>query len=189
MGTAMIAAPASPFAYVSKNAAEEPICRLGLPRSGREKHPRGRLNGGCSCTAPAGCGHRRSQHAGNLLQLGAGAADGSRDSAKTLAVIVSGARPSGLRLALAAELIEGMAGAGQRISLAVDQALDLKGQLYIAAAVKALAGSALVGFQLRKLRLPEAQDIRLDTADASDIADLEIKTIRDYGRLEDALPS
>jgi hypothetical protein len=69
----------------------------------------------------------------------------------------------------------------------VDQPLDFQGQFHIAAAVKPLAGSALVGFELGKLRLPEAQDIGFDAADARHIANLEVEAVGDRGRIEGAL--
>jgi hypothetical protein len=47
--------------------------------------------------------------------------------------------------------------------------------------VEPLAGSALVGFKLRKLRLPKAQDIGFNFADSGYIADLEVETVRYYG--------
>ena len=43
------------------------------------------------------------------------------------------------------KLAEGLAGAGERVSLGMDEALDFQQQFNIAAAVKALASSALVG--------------------------------------------
>ena len=114
-------------------------------------------------------------------------ANGCCDGAEILAGLTNGRGRTGLRFALAAVLIEGLASARQSVSLGVNQSLDLQGQLYVATAVKPLPGSTLAGFQLRKLGLPEAQNISLDAADAGDIADFEIKTIRDYRRLGDAL--
>jgi len=72
--------------------------------------------------------------------------------------------------------------AGERITLGVDEALDFQNHLDVAAAIEALAGSALIGFELGKLRLPKAQDVCLKAADACDIADFEIETVGDGGR-------
>jgi hypothetical protein len=69
----------------------------------------------------------------------------------------------------------------------VDQVFYLQGQLDVAAAVKALAGSALVGLELGKLRLPKAQDVGLELADAGDISNLEVETVGNRGRVEGAL--
>jgi len=70
-----------------------------------------------------------------------------------------------LRTVLAMALLQGLACASERIALGVDQVLDLQGQLDVVTPIKPLAGSAFVGFQLRKLRLPKAQDIGFDFAD------------------------
>ena len=69
----------------------------------------------------------------------------------------------------------------------MNQALDLQRQLDIAAAVKALASAALVGLELRKLRLPESQHIGLHVTDLGHIPNLEIKTVGDRGLVEGAL--
>jgi hypothetical protein len=47
---------------------------------------------------------------------------------------------------VAVQLVESLTGTGERVSLGMYQALDLKNLLNIPAAVKALAGSAFVGF-------------------------------------------
>ena len=91
-------------------------------------------------------------------------------------------RVPGLRgTALGRNLAEGLTGAGERVALGVDQALDFKHQFDIAAAIEALAGSALVGLELGKLRLPKAQDIGFDAADAGYIANLEVEAVGDGG--------
>ena len=82
---------------------------------------------------------------------------------------------------MAMALLEGLACARERIALGVDQVFDLQGQLDIMTPVEPLAGSALVGFKLRKLRLPKAQDIGFNFADSGYIADLEVETVRYYG--------
>ena len=75
------------------------------------------------------------------------------------------------------ELAESLAGAGDGSSLAVDQALDFQNQFNVAAAVEALAGSALGGLELGELRLPEAQDVGLEVDDAGYIANLEVEAV------------
>ena len=84
-------------------------------------------------------------------------------------------------------LLQCLTRAGERIALGVDQVLDLQGQFNVMAAVEALAGAALFGFELGKLRLPKAQDIGFDAADASHIANLEVKAVGDYGRIRSAI--
>src|SRR5215469_11885095 len=51
-----------------------------------------------------------------------------------------------------------LAGTGDGVTLAMHQPLDLESEFNLAAAVQALAGAALVGLQLRELRLPETED-------------------------------
>jgi hypothetical protein len=89
--------------------------------------------------------------------------------------------------ATSVNLVQGLAGAGERVSLGVDQTFDLQGQLDVAAAVKALAGPAFVGLELGKLRLPKAQDVGLELTDAGHISNLEVETVGDRGRVEGAL--
>jgi len=84
-------------------------------------------------------------------------------------------------------LTENLARTGERVTLAVDEALDFDGDLDVAFAIEALAGAAFVGLELRELRLPEAQDIWLDFEKARDVPDLEIQTIRDRGNFNGAL--
>ncbi len=76
----------------------------------------------------------------------------------------------------------------KRVALGVDQALDLHRHLHVAAAIEPLAGSAFVGLQLRKLRLPEAQDVSLHAAELRDISNFEVEAIRDRRWLVGALP-
>ena len=89
--------------------------------------------------------------------------------------------------AAALSLFQSLTGASECVALGMDQMLDLQSQLNIAAAVEPLAGSALVGFELRKLRLPKAQDIGFDATDAGDVANLEVEAVRDCGRFKGAL--
>jgi hypothetical protein len=69
----------------------------------------------------------------------------------------------------------------------VDETFDLKRHLDIAPAIEALAGAAFAWLELRKLRLPEPQDVGFDFADASYVANFEIETVWDSGLLLDAL--
>jgi len=85
-------------------------------------------------------------------------------------------------------LLQGLARARERIALGVDQVLDLQSQLDIMTAVEPLAGAALVGFELRKLRLPKAQDIGLYFADTGHITNLEVEAVGDCGGIDDAIP-
>ena len=80
------------------------------------------------------------------------------------------------------KLLKGMASAGERISLGMNQTLDLQHLLDIAAAVKALTCSTLIWLELGKLRLPKAQHIGLKVADARHVSDLEVETVRDRRR-------
>ena len=84
-------------------------------------------------------------------------------------------------------LLESLTGARERIALGVNQVLDLQGQLNITTAVKPLAGSAFVGFELGKLRLPKTQDIGFEAADAGHIANLEVEAVGDRGRIGGAI--
>jgi hypothetical protein len=90
----------------------------------------------------------------------------------------------GFGLVAASTVFEGLAGAGDGEALLMDKALNFKGELNVAAAVEALAGTALVGLQLRELGLPKTQDIGLEAADAGHIADLEVEPIGDGWRVE-----
>ena len=74
-----------------------------------------------------------------------------------------------------------------RVTLPVHQSLDLQGHFDLATPVEALPGAALVGLELGELRLPEAKNVRLNAAQARNIADLEIQAIWDYGRVDHAL--
>lgn len=82
---------------------------------------------------------------------------------------------------LAVTLLKGLARARERIALEVDQVLNFQRQFDIVTAIKPLTSSALVGFELRKLRFPKTQHIGFDFADASDIANFEVETVRYYG--------
>ena len=115
-------------------------------------------------------------------------ADGRGNRILALAGVARRQRQTGLWIAAAVHLFESLAGAGECVSLGMNQSLDLEGEFHIAAAVEPLAGAAFVGLELGELRLPESQDLGLDLADARDVANLEIETVRDRGRFEGALP-
>ena len=82
----------------------------------------------------------------------------------------------------AALLFKGLASTGEGVAFFVDKALDFKDQFDFATAIEALAGAAFVGFELGELRFPKAQDVGLKATDFRDIANLEIKAIRDCRR-------
>lgn len=146
-------------------------------------------------------GNWRGQLTGNLAQLRARVADGrdnrieallggvgGHDQQAYLGITLHLRLGNGIQIALGNRrlrsgapvcLFKGLAGAGQRVSLSVGQALDLQCQFYIAAAVEALAGSAFVGFKLGKLRLPKAQHIGLNAANLRHISDFEVKAVGD----------
>jgi hypothetical protein len=89
-------------------------------------------------------------------------------------------------LATLVDTIESLTGAGKGVSLPVNEPLDFEGEFDIAATVEALPGTALVGLELRKLRLPEPQDIGFYATDAGDVSDLEIEAVGDGGRVDSA---
>ena len=80
-----------------------------------------------------------------------------------------------------------MAGPGKGIAFAINQALDFKGNLDVAAAIEALPCTALIRFELGELRFPETKDVGLKSADAGYIANLEVKAIGDGWRFHCAL--
>src|SRR5207248_151361 len=98
-----------------------------------------------------------------------------------------GARSGWLRSPVGA--FQGMASAGDGVTLTVHEALDLKSHFHFAAAVETLAGTTLIGLQLRELRLPETKNVGLDAAQARNIANLEVQAIGNDGRVGHALSS
>src|SRR3569833_2102518 len=84
-------------------------------------------------------------------------------------------------------LPEHLPGSRQRVTLAVNEPLDLDGDLDVAFAIEALSRAAFVRLQLRKLRFPESQHVWLDFQQARNIPDLEIETSRDSRNLNGAL--
>jgi len=131
---------------------------------------------------------RSGKHPQNLPEFSPGMPDGSCRGILPFARFNGSCLLPGLWIAAAMALLKSLARAGKRISLGMNQPFDLQGQLHIAFAVESLPGTTLVGLELRKLRFPEPQNVGLNFANARDIADLEIKTVRDRGRFEGALP-
>jgi hypothetical protein len=84
-------------------------------------------------------------------------------------------------------LLQRLTGAGEGVALGVDQVLDLQDQFNIFAAIESLAGSTFVGLEQGKQRLPKAQDIGFEAADAGYIADFEVEAVGDFGRVEGAI--
>jgi hypothetical protein len=157
-------------------------------------------NQGQARAATGWLGLGRSEQAGNFAEFGAGVGDGRGDVIQSLTGGgLDGAcykeRQTGLRIALgdrlrsmvAMALLENLPSASQRVALVADEALDLQGQLDVMAAIKPLAGSTLVGFELGKLRLPKTQDIRLDATNAGHIANLEVEAVGDDRRVKVAI--
>ena len=77
--------------------------------------------------------------------------------------------------------LEDLACAGDGVALVVEEALDAERHLDVASAIEALAGAAFVGFELRELALPEAQDVGGNVAEFGDFADAEVELVRDVG--------
>ena len=71
--------------------------------------------------------------------------------------------------------------AGDGVALVVEKAFDAQSHLDVTAAVETLSGAALVGFELRKLALPETEDIGWNVAESGDFADAEVELVRDVG--------
>ena len=84
-------------------------------------------------------------------------------------------------------LFQRLASAVQRISLGVDESLDLQRQFHIASAVQPLACSALVGLKLWKLCLPEAQNLCFHLADTGHVSNLEVEAVGDRRFVNNAL--
>ena len=83
-----------------------------------------------------------------------------------------------LRLFLFELCLEDLAGAGNGVALVVEEALDAQRHFDVATAIEALTGAAFVGFELRKLALPETQDVGGDVAELGDFADAEVELVR-----------
>jgi len=172
--------------------------RLFYEFSEREEQIGGFGHGGQRCAAAGRAGKRRGQQTGDLAQLGAGVADGCGNGVEALAGVGGQERDAGLRTRVGflpgvllgreamVDLSNDLACAGKGVPFGVDKALDLQNEFDVAAAVKAVAGSAFVGFELGELRLPKAQDVGFEGADAGDISNFEVKAVGDFGRFEGA---
>jgi hypothetical protein len=179
-------------------------------RSGRKERVGGGEEGGETGTTPDGARGLDGEQGGDVAELGAGVSDGGGDGVAAAACLGIGrGKPrdgggglilmsfqdrlnlgNGLGLggqSAAVVLIEGLASASEGVALDLDETLDLDDEFNFTAAVEALAGSTLVGLQLRKLRLPEAEDIGLQAADLGHIADFEVETVGDRGGFNGAL--
>jgi hypothetical protein len=97
------------------------------------------------------------------------------------ALSLVGRRNGDLWIATPADLLKCLARAGKRVSLGMNKPLDIERQFHVTAAVKPLSGTAFVGLELRKLGLPETQDVGFHFANARDITNLEIETVWDLG--------
>jgi hypothetical protein len=75
--------------------------------------------------------------------------------------------------------LEDLARAGDGVALAVEETLDAECHLDVAATIETLAGATFVGFELRELALPEAQDVGWDIAEPGDFTDAEVEFVRD----------
>ena len=123
----------------------------------------------------------------DFAQLGADASHGFGYGIGPLPGLIGIRLGNGLRLRATVSAFKGLASTGQRVAFAMDESFDFERQLHFAAAIEALAGSAFVGLELGKLSFPETKDIGFYGADAGYVADLEVQTIRDGGRLDNAL--
>jgi len=72
-----------------------------------------------------------------------------------------------------------LAGAGNGESFVIKQALDFKSSFDIISAVHALPGAAFRGLELRKLSLPEAQDISRQAAEPGHLSDAKVQLVGD----------
>ena len=76
---------------------------------------------------------------------------------------------------------ENLPRAGNGVALVIEKAFDAQSHFHIATAVQTLPGAALVRFELRKLALPETQDVGGNIAEPGDFADAEVELVRDVG--------
>jgi hypothetical protein len=72
-----------------------------------------------------------------------------------------------------------LTGAGDSVTLVIQQPLHPQCHLYIAPAIQPLPGAAFVWLELGKLTLPKAQNIRRNRAQARHLADAKVKLIGD----------
>jgi hypothetical protein len=74
---------------------------------------------------------------------------------------------------------EDLAGSRDGVALVVEEGFDAECHLDVAATIETLAGATFVGFELRELALPEAQDVGWDIAKPGDFTDAEVEFVRD----------
>lgn len=84
-------------------------------------------------------------------------------------------------------LLQRLPCAYERVPLVVHKALDLQRHLHVASPVEPLSGSAFVRPELRKLRLPESENISFHFANAGHVSNFEVETVRYRGRIDNAL--
>jgi hypothetical protein len=85
-----------------------------------------------------------------------------------------------------ATLFQRLPRAHQRVAFPMYQTLDLQRHFHVTPPVKALAGSAFIRPELRKLRFPEPQNVSFHLANAGHVSNFEIETIRDRRCLNNA---
>jgi hypothetical protein len=154
--------------------------------SGREEGLGGGVETGEARTAARHLGLGQCEKAGDFAQLGTCGADDGGSFVEAFRGLAGSEREARLLLG-ATDGTEGVARAGERVAFTVNEAFDLKGHLDIAPAIETLTGAALAWLELRKLRLPEPEDVGFDLADARYVANLEIETVRNRGLFVDAL--
>src|SRR5262249_2314825 len=71
-----------------------------------------------------------------------------------------------------------LASAGYREASLIEKALNLKDHFDVAFAVDAMSGFAFLRSEVRKLRFPEAKDVRLESGEFTHFADLEEELVR-----------
>jgi len=118
----------------------------------------------------------------NFAKLSPNAANSGDCSIEPLLSLLIGQGELSLLDAWARSCFELLPGSGQCVAFIMDQLLDAQRQLDFATAVEPLSGAALVGLEVGKLRLPEAENIRLDAADAGNLADPEVEPVRNFRR-------
>jgi hypothetical protein len=137
----------------------------------------------------------RGEHSDDLAEFCTSVADHGGDGIAARIGSIGRKRQAGLGgafvivlrgLSTAADLIEDLAGAGDGVSLGVDEALDLKNEFDFATAIETLAGAALVGLELGELGFPKAKDVGFEFADAGDVANFEVETVGDCRGMEGA---
>ena len=75
-----------------------------------------------------------------------------------------------------------LAGAGDRETFFVEEALDFENGFYVVAAVEAMAAGTFYGLQRRKFGFPVAQDEGFRRRQAADFADAEKALFRNFRR-------